>query len=59
MVAGSCSKRETWSGKLRDGEPPARFLLRDRYAKFTAAFDEVFGNEDLEVIHLPYRLLRA
>jgi hypothetical protein len=43
----------TW--KLKDGELPARLLLRDRDSRFSAAFDEVFKSEGVEVIRLPYR----
>jgi putative transposase len=41
--------------KLQDGEPRARFLLRDRDSRFSAAFDEVFRSEGIEVVRLPYR----
>ena len=41
--------------KLKDGELAARFLLRDRDSKFSAAFDEVLGSERFDVIRLPYR----
>ncbi len=45
--------------KLQDGELSARFLLRDRDSKFSAAFDEVFRSEGIEVVRLPYRSPRA
>src|SRR5262249_39996208 len=41
--------------KLQDGALRAKFLLRDRDSKFTAAFDEVFKSEGVEVIRLPDR----
>jgi hypothetical protein len=47
----------TW--KLQDGKLPARILLHDRDSKFPLAFDEVFENEGVRVIRLPYRAPRA
>jgi len=41
--------------KLQDGQIAARFLLRDRDSKFSAAFDEVLKSEGVDVIHLPFR----
>ncbi|HKF17354.1 MAG TPA: IS3 family transposase, partial [Candidatus Dormibacteraeota bacterium] len=47
-------------GRAQDGELGAKkFLLRDRDTKFTAAFDEVFRSEGIEVVRLPYRAPRA
>ncbi|HEY8855122.1 MAG TPA: integrase core domain-containing protein [Candidatus Dormibacteraeota bacterium] len=45
--------------KLQDGELVAKFLLRDRDSKFSAAVDEVFCSEGVRVIRLPYRSPRA
>ncbi len=47
------------AGKLQDQGRELKFLLRDRDAKFAAAFDDVFRSEGLRVIRLPYRAPRA
>src|SRR5215471_16388992 len=41
--------------RLQEAGLAARFLLRDRDSKFTAAFDQVFRSDGVEVIQLPYR----
>jgi transposase InsO family protein len=47
------------SWELQDGAPPMRFLIRDRDAKFTAAFDTIFAAEGVTIIRTPYQAPKA
>jgi transposase InsO family protein len=46
-----------WS--LQEREAPLRFLIHDHDRKFTAAFDEVFRGEGLEIVCTPIRAPKA
>ena len=47
------------SFELDERDAPVRFLIRDRDAKFSGAFDEVFRTEGLHVIRTPVRSPKA
>ena len=44
---------------LAERPSPVKFLIRDRDAKFTASFDEVFSSLGIQVIKAPVRSPRA
>jgi putative transposase len=46
-------------GDLADNSRSIKFLIRDRDAKFTATFDEVFRSEGIRVIKTPVQSPRA
>jgi transposase InsO family protein len=44
---------------LADRALPIKFLIRDRDAKFTSSFDEVFRAQGIRIIRTPVRASRA
>jgi len=44
---------------LKDGDGSFSFLVRDRDAKFTGAFDEIFVSEGLKIVKTPPQTPRA
>ncbi len=51
------ARQVSWG--LQDGALSARFLIRDRDAKFPAAFDAVFRSEGVTIVRTPYRAPNA
>jgi putative transposase len=51
------ARQLAWS--LSERATPARFLIHDRDAKFSRAFDEVFRSEGVKIIRIPFRAPQA
>lgn len=51
------ARNVAWS--LTERKAPLRFLIRDNDAKFSAAFDEVFRSEEIEIVRTPIRAPKA
>ncbi len=58
-MAGAAGVMHAPTAELQDEGGGLKFLLRDRDAKFPAAFDAVFRREGMQIIRLPYRAPRA
>src|SRR2546430_16051706 len=59
--SGACVAQQArnlaWS--LSEREAPLRFLIHDRDRKFSAAFDEVFRSEGVEIVRTPIQAPKA
>ena len=51
------ARQFTWT--LSEQSQPMRFLIHDREAKFTSAFDTVFQAQKIEIVRTPFRAPRA
>lgn len=51
------ARQLSWT--LHDEQQPIGFLIRDRDAKFTTSFDNVWASEGVEIIRTPYRAPKA
>lgn len=51
------AREMTWT--FADRSERLRFLIRDRDQKFTAAFDEVFRSDGIEIVRTPFRTPQA
>ena len=58
---GAWVVQQAWnlSYELAERARPVKFLVRDRDAKFTSSFDEVFRSDDIRIIRTPIRAPRA
>jgi putative transposase len=51
------ARQLSWS--LADRASPPRFLIHDRDAKFSGAFDEIFRSEGIEIVRTPIHAPQA